>query len=79
MKTMQIGELKNKFSQVLDRVKKGEKIVISYGKSKENVAVIVPYAEYKATNAIKLGVLKGKASYKFNDSFEMTSEELLAE
>ncbi len=79
MKTMRVGELKNKFSQVLDRVKKGEKIVISYGRSKENVAVIVPYAEYKATNTIRLGVLKGKASYKFYDSFEMTAEELLAE
>ena len=77
MKTMQIGELKNKFSQVLDRVKKGEKIVISYGKGKENIAVIVPYAEYKGSNAIKLGVLKGRVSYEFADDFKMTSEELV--
>ena len=79
MKIMQIGELKTNFSQVLERVKKGEKIIISYGKSKTNVAVIVPYAEYKGTNAIRLGVLKGKASYKFADDFEMTSEELMGE
>ncbi len=79
MKTMQIGELKQKFSQVLDRVKKGEKIVISYGKSKKNVAVMIPYAEYKGTNSIKLGVLKGKASCTFSDDFEMTADELSGE
>ncbi len=77
MRTMQIGELKRKFSQVLDLIKKGEKIVISYGKGRENVAVIVPYAEYKGTNAIRLGLLKGKASYKFAEDFSMTTEELL--
>jgi len=79
MKTMQIGELKTNFSKVLERIKKGERIVISYGKSKENVAVIVPYAEYKGSNAIKLGMLRGKASYSFADDFQMTSEELLGE
>ena len=79
MKSMQIGELKAKFSQVIERVKRGEKIIVSYGKSKENVAVIVPYAEYKQTNSIKLGLLKGKASYAFADDFEMTSQELLGE
>ena len=59
--------------------KKGEKIVISYGKSKENVAVMIPYAEYKGTNSIKLGVLEGKASYTFSDDFETTADELIGE
>ena len=79
MKTMQIGELKSKFSQVLERVKNGEKIVISYGKGKTNVAVIVPYAEYQGTNAIQLGILKGRASYEITDDFALTPEELLGE
>jgi len=79
MKTMQIGEFNHNFSQVLDRVKKGEKIVISYGKSKVNVAVMIPYAEYKGTNSIKIGILKGKASYSFSDDFEMTANELIGE
>ena len=79
MKSMQIGELKAKFSQVIERVKRGEKIIVSYGKSKENVAVIVPYAEYRRTNSIKLGLLKGKASYAFADDFEMSSQDLLGE
>jgi prevent-host-death family protein len=77
MKTMQIGELKTNFSRVIERVKSGEKIIVSYGKSKENVAVIVPYAEYKGTNSIKLGMLAGKATYKFSDNFQLTPEDLL--
>ena len=79
MKTMQIGELKTHFSQVLEQVRHGEKIIISYGKSRENVAVIVPYSEYKGTNAIQLGLLRGKASYTFSDDFEMTAEELIGQ
>ncbi|HUX22689.1 MAG TPA: type II toxin-antitoxin system Phd/YefM family antitoxin [Spirochaetia bacterium] len=79
MKTMQIGELKTHFSQVLERVKRGEKIVIAYGKGKENVAVIVPYSEYKGSDAITLGLLQGKASYSFSDDFAMTSEELIGQ
>ena len=79
MKTMQIGELKSKFSQVIERVKHGEKIVVSYGKGKENVAVIVPYSEYKGTSAVQLGLLEGKASYEFAEDFEMTPKELVGE
>jgi prevent-host-death family protein len=77
MKTMPVGELKTHFSQVIERVKKGERIVVSYGRNRLNVAVIVPYAEYHGTNTIKLGLLKGKASYKFKRGFEMTGEELV--
>ena len=79
MKTMQIGDLKTNFSQVIERVKKGEKVVISYGRSRENVAVIVPYSEYKGTNAITLGLLAGKATYQFAEDFAVTPEELLGE
>ena len=76
MKSMQIGELKTRFSRVIERVRKGEKIVVSYGKNRQNVAVIVPYAEYKGTNAIKLGLLKGRGTCTFGKDFEMTAEEL---
>ena len=74
---MPVGEFKTRFSIVIERVRKGEKIVISYGKKKENIAVIVPYEEYKQTNAIRLGLLKGKASYAFKQDFSMTDEELV--
>ena len=75
---MQVGELKTRFSEVIEWVKKGEKVVVTYGRSKENVAVIVPYDEYNGNHSIKLGLLKGKATCVFKDDFEMTEEELIA-
>lgn len=77
MKTMPVGELKTHFSQIIEDVKHGEEVIISYGKKKENIAVIIPYSKYKNKNRIKLGILKDKAKYKFNEDFKMTSDELL--
>ncbi len=47
MKVMSVGELKPKFSSVLDNIKTGEEIIVSYGRKKEKVAVIIPYEKYK--------------------------------
>ena len=76
MKTMPVGELKTHFSEVIEAVKKGEQIVISYGKKKKKIAVIVPFSQYAKENAIKLGLLKNKANCQFAADFEMTTEEL---
>jgi prevent-host-death family protein len=73
---MQIGELKNHFSEVLNDVKSGEEIVITYGKKKENIAVIIPYSAFKKKNKINIGLLSDK-KYKIDDDFRMTEEELL--
>ncbi len=79
MKTLQIGELKAKFSQIIEEVKNGEEVTISYGKKQEKVAVIIPYSKYqRKTNRIKLGLLEGKASYKIHDDFKITEEEFLS-
>ncbi len=45
MNAIPIGQLKANFSTILERVKKGEKVVISFGKKKENVAIpcLFPY------------------------------------
>ncbi|MFP4430790.1 MAG: type II toxin-antitoxin system Phd/YefM family antitoxin [Spirochaetaceae bacterium] len=77
MKRMQVGELKARFSEVIEEVKGGEEIVVSYGKKREDVAVLIPYRIYSQANRIKLGTLKGKASVTFGADFEMTSEELI--
>ena len=76
---MQVGELKARFSEVVEQVKRGEEVVISYGKKKENVAVLIPYSAYKQRNKIKLGALKGVAAVQFRDDYEMTDEELAGE
>ncbi|MFO7884032.1 MAG: type II toxin-antitoxin system prevent-host-death family antitoxin [Desulfobacteraceae bacterium] len=77
MKILQVGELKAQFEKVFESVKQGEEFIISYGDKKENVAVIIPYKEYKEKNRIKLGLLSKKGSYKIKEDFKMTSEELL--
>lgn len=79
MKTMPIGELKARFSDVLNEVRKGEEVVISYGKRRENVAVIVPYAAYEQKNRVRLGTLRDRASADFAEDFKTSSEELLGE
>lgn len=76
MRTLPVGELKTYFSEVLDEIKSGEEIIITYGKKKENVAVIVPYNSYIKKNKIKLGMLKDKKMI-LHDDFEMTEEELI--
>lgn len=75
MKTLPVGELKTHFSEILSDVKSGEEIIITYGKKKENVAVIIPYSEYKKKNKIHIGLLKEK-KMKIHDNFEMSEEEL---
>ncbi len=77
MKTLQVGELKSKFSKVLDYIKNGEEVTISFGKKKEKIAVIVPYSKYKKGINRKLGILKNKASYKIHDGFSLSDEEFL--
>lgn len=77
MKTMQVAELKARFSAVLEEVKKGEEITVSYGRKKENIAVLVPYKKYREKAKRKLGIYKGKASVVFKDNFKMTDEEFL--
>jgi prevent-host-death family protein len=77
MKTMPVGELKRHFSEVIEAVKNGEQIVISYGKNKKKIAVIIPFSQYAKENSIRLGLLKDKATCIFADDFEMTAEELV--
>ena len=77
MKTLQVGELKAKFSKILEDVKNGEEIGISFGKKKETIAVIIPYSEYKKKKKVKLGLLEGKGTCVIHDDFTMTDEEFL--
>jgi antitoxin (DNA-binding transcriptional repressor) of toxin-antitoxin stability system len=77
METLTVGELKSQFSHVLDMVKDGREIAISYGRNHTKVAKIVPYAPEKEGKKRKLGLLAEKGVPRFADDFEMTDEELL--
>jgi len=76
MKKLPVGELKTHFSEILNEVKDGEEIVITYGRKKESIAVIVPYKTYKKKNKIRLGLLKNRR-IKIKEDFEMTEDELV--
>ncbi len=76
MQQLTVGQFKSKFSQVLEKIRMGESIGITYGKSKKKVAAVIPYKKY-AGKKITLGSLKGKASFRIHRNFKMTEEEFL--
>ena len=78
MQTLTIGELKAGFSGVLKKIKSGEEIVISYGKKREKIAVIVPYSSYFPAPERSLGLLKDRAGCIIHDDFEISEKEMLA-
>ena len=68
MQTIQIAELKAKFSEIIKHIQdEKEEYIIQYGRKHKKVAVIIPYETY-AKNApkIKLGILKSKTGNKLN-------------
>lgn len=77
MQTLTVGELKAKFSEVLGQLRLGREIIISYGKKKEKVAVLVPYSRYKSRSKRKLGLLKDTGHCVIHDGFELDDETVL--
>ncbi len=78
MQTMTVGHFKSHFSQVLDIVQHGEDVVISYGKKKEKIAVLVPYDRYDGKPLRVLGLLADKASFSIAPDFKVSDDELLS-
>jgi len=77
MNQLTVGQFKSKFSEILEKVLKGESVGITYGKSKKKVAALIPYKKYLKQTKFKLGLLKGKATCKTYPDFKMTDQELL--
>jgi len=77
IKTLQVADLKANFSEILEDVKRGEEITISYGRKKEKIALIVPYSKYKKNMNRRLGILEGEAGYEISENFKFTDEEFL--
>jgi antitoxin (DNA-binding transcriptional repressor) of toxin-antitoxin stability system len=78
MKTMTAAEFKANFSSVVDELKHGNKVVITYGRKKVPLATIIPQSQLNKPNySVKIGDLKTQGwTYTLND-FEMTEEELI--
>lgn len=71
MQTINVGELKANFSQILDLVQnQKEEVIIAYGRNHKKIAKIVPFEEKKSKR--KFGQLKGKivTLENFNDEDE---------
>ncbi len=77
MKTLTIGNLKSNFSHVINDVKQGRDVIIEYGKKHEKLAVIIPYKKWDRKKR-KVGILKGKATYKIIGDFKITDEDLFS-
>jgi prevent-host-death family protein len=77
MQSVSVGELKARFSEILERVRKGEEIVISFGRQHRKAAVLVPYDRYTAKGVRKLGPLAGRGKCVIHEDFKLTDEELL--
>lgn len=75
MQSINVGDLKANFSDVLKKVESGEEFAILFGKRKKIVAKLVPPTPNKTRR--KLGLWDGKAKVKFSKDFKMTEEELL--
>jgi len=75
MITMSVGEFKTHFSEVLEQVKAGEKIAVTFGKKKEIVGYFTPEVPQQPKR--QLGLLEGKATFTFDPDFEVTPEEFL--
>jgi len=78
METLQVGEFKARFSDILKKVENGEEFIISFGKQKQKVAAIIPFEKFVSRRSSrKIGLLKGKASFKISKNFKTTDQEFL--
>ena len=78
MKTMTTADFKANFTSVVDELKHGNKVIITYGRKKEPLATIIPQSQLKKPNySVELGDLKSQNwTYTLKD-FEMTEEEFI--
>lgn len=77
MKTYTIAEFKRQLPLILDSVGKGETVVLQKGRSRQSVAMLVPYMQPK-TEPRQLGSLASRGRPVFRD-WEIDGESLVAE
>ena len=78
METMTVRHFKAHFSEALEKVKRGEGIIVSYGKKKEKIAVLVPFDRYENKTPRVLGLLAGKASFSLSPGLKISDDDLLS-
>ncbi len=73
---MSVGEFKANFSEVIEQVKTGEEVTVTFGKRKKVIGIFAPKHSSKKKQR-KLGILQGKAKAVFHSNFKITEEEFL--
>ena len=64
------------FSEAIEWLKAGQKVAVTFGKSRELIGVFGPQS-VKKQGKRKLGQMEGKASAVFHSDFKMSEEEFL--
>jgi len=77
MKTLTVGEFKTHFAEVIEDIKKGTKVAVTYGKKKQVVGYFVPSNAISKNKKRPLGILNKKAQAIFKDDFKLSEEEFL--
>ncbi|SEJ55232.1 hypothetical protein SAMN05216327_112202 [Dyadobacter sp. SG02] len=78
MITVSADQIEANSSQVLDELRKGERVGVTFGDQKAVQAYLVPgHLLPRDSEPRKLGALKGKVTVTFADDFSMTEEEFL--
>jgi antitoxin (DNA-binding transcriptional repressor) of toxin-antitoxin stability system len=78
MDALTVGEVKARFSEVLDTVRGGEAVTVLYGRGKRPVARIVPIVNTGRFRTV--GAFEGRATFSTGDDFKFSSvDEFLGE
>lgn len=77
MKTMTVGELKSRFSEVVKEVRQGESIILCFGRRQEKIAVIMPYNRSLLPEKRKIGRYQDQLVCEFTEGFSFTDQEFL--
>jgi uncharacterized protein YuzE len=74
MKTLTVGEFKAQFSSVIEMIKAGEEVEVTFGKQKEVIGVFKP-KEKKKDARVKIGLLNNMKGYRMAKDFTETTFE----
>ncbi len=74
MKTLTVGEFKAQFSSVIEMIKSGEEVEVTFGKQKEVIGVFKPIEKKKDTR-VKIGSLSNTPGYFMAPDFTETTFE----
>ncbi len=77
MKTKTVAEVKTHLSALLKEVKSGSEIGITFGKSKETIAVIIPVNKHQRLKNGGFGILAGKVNYEIKPDFKESENDFL--